>query len=50
MHFCCNGYLCSIRTRLTEFKYLEMLFTVLHSVNTLGKGINPIILTPPENK
>ena len=46
----CNGYRRRKWTRRHEFKYLDEADCILHSTNTLGKGMNPIILPPAMGK
>ena len=45
----CNGYRCRKWTRRHEFKS-RMSDCISHSTNTLGKGMNPIILPPAMGK
>ena len=45
-----NGYRHRKWTRLHEFKSLTRLIAFSHSTNTLGKGVNPIILPPDMGK
>ena len=45
----CNGYRRRKWTRRHEFKSWMRLIVFSHSTNTLGKGMNPIILPPWRN-
>ena len=45
---CCNGYRRRNWTRRYEFK--SWTDCISHSTNTLGKGMNPIILPPAMGK
>ena len=44
----CNGYRCRMWTRRHEFK--SWTDYIPHCTNTLGKGMNPIILPPAMGK
>ena len=46
----CNGYRHRKWTRQHEFKSWTRLIAFSHSTNTLGKGMNPIILPPTMGK
>ena len=46
----CNGYRRRKWTRRHEFKSWTRLIAFSHSTNTLGKGMNPIILPPAMGK
>ena len=46
----CNGYRHRKWTRRHEFKSWARLIAFSHSTNTLGKGMNPIILPPAMGK
>ena len=39
----CNGY-CGRKWTVTQVQILDKTFCISHSINTLGKGMNPIIL------
>ena len=44
IHPWCHGYRRRIWTRATRVQILDLTDCISHSPNTLGKGINPIIL------
>ena len=46
----CNGYRRRKWTRQHEFKILDVTDCISHCTNTLGKGMNPIILPPAMGK
>ena len=46
----CNGYRHRKWTRRYEFKSWTRMIAFSHSTNTLGKGMNPIILPPAMGK
>ena len=46
----CNGYHRRKWTQQHEFKSWTRMITFSHSTNTLGKGMNPIILPPAMGK
>ena len=46
----CNDYRCRKWTQRHEFKSWMRLIAFPHSTNTLGKGMNPIILPPAMGK
>ena len=46
----CNGYRRKKWIRRHEFKILDETDCISHSTNTLGKGMNPIILPPAMGK
>ena len=46
----CNGYRHMKWTRQPEFKSWTRTDCISHSTNTLGKGMNPIILPPSMGK
>ena len=46
----CNGYRRRKWTRRHEFKILDETDYISRSTNTLGKGMNPIILPPAMGK
>ena len=46
----CNGYRRRKWTRRHEFKFWTRLICISHRINTLGKGMNPIILPPAMGK
>ena len=46
----CNGYRRRKWSRRHEFKNLDETDYISHSTNTLGKGMNPIILPPAIGK
>ena len=49
-HPWCNGYRHRIWTRRSRVQFLDKTDCISHSTNTLGKGMNPIILPPAMGK
>ena len=46
----CNGYRRSEMDTVTRVQILDETECISHSTNTLGKGMNPIILPPAKGK
>ena len=46
----CNGYRLREMDKVARVKILDETDCISHSTNTLGKGINPIILPPAMGK